>query len=107
MPTSANQNFSTANGDKINGTISGYYSQAVTGLGESIDGVQSQLTDQTTVQQMVQQQRDSVSGVNQDEEMTNLLVYQRAYQAQANVMNTVNTCLDEVINGLFGSPVSG
>jgi len=101
-----NQNFSTSNGDLINGTIGGYYSQGVTGIGESIDGVQSQLTDQTAVQNMVQQQQSSVSGVNQDEELTNLMTYQSAFQAQARVMTTLDDCLDMVCNGLFGASVS-
>jgi flagellar hook-associated protein 1 len=101
-----NQTFSTANGDQINGTISGYYSSAVTGIGEAIDGAQSQLTDQTAVQNMVEQQRSSVSGVNEDDELTNLMTYQSAFQAQARVMNTVNDLLDIVINGLFGASVS-
>ena len=101
-----NQNFSTANGDQINGTIGGFYSQAVTGIGESIDGAQSQLTDQTAVQNMVTQQRDSVSGVNQDDELTKLMTYQRAFQAQSQVMNIVNNMLDVVCNGLFGASIA-
>jgi len=101
-----NKNFSTASGDQIDGTIGGFYSQAVTGIGESIDGAQSQLTDQTAVQSMVEQQRDSVSGVNQDDELTNLMTYQSAFQAQARVMNTVNDLLDVICNGLFGSPTN-
>lgn len=105
MANVATQTFSTANGDTINGTITSYYTQAVTGLGESLNAVTNQLTDQTAVQQLVQQQRDAVSGVNQDEELTNLMAYQRAFQAQARVMNTVNDCLDMVCNGLFGASV--
>jgi flagellar hook-associated protein 1 FlgK len=101
-----NQTFSTSGGALINGTIGGYYSSAVSGIGESIDGVQSQLTDQTAVQNMVQQQRDSVSGVNEDEELTNLMSYQRAFQAQSQVINTVNNCLDVVVNGLFGASIA-
>jgi len=100
------QTYSTSNGDLINGTIGGFYSQAVTGIGESVDGVESQLTDQTAVQSMVEQQRNSVSGVNQDEELTNLMTYQSAYQAQARVMTTVDDCLDIICNGLFGASVS-
>jgi len=100
------QTFSTANGDQVNGTIGGFYSSAVTGIGESIDGVESQLTDQTAVQNLVEQQRSSVSGVNQDDELTNLMTYQSAFQAQARVMNTVNDLLDVVCNGLFGAPTN-
>jgi len=101
-----NQTFSTSTGGLINGTIGGFYAQAVTGIGESLSGAQTQLTDQTAVQSMVEQQRNSVSGVNQDEELTNLMTYQSAFQAQARVMNTVNDCLDIVCNGLFGAAVS-
>ncbi len=42
--------------------------------------------------------RDGRSAVSLDEEMTNLVQYQRAYQASARVLNTVTTILDTVIN---------
>ncbi len=38
------------------------------------------------------------SGVNLDEEMTNLLQYQRSYQASARVVTTVDSILDTLIN---------
>jgi len=43
-------------------------------------------------------QRQSVSGVNLDEEAANLLRYQQAYQASAQVIRTAN----EVFNMLIG-----
>jgi flagellar hook-associated protein 1 FlgK len=48
--------------------------------------------------------RDSVSGVSVDEEMTNLLMFQRAYEGAARVMTTVDQTLDTLINrtGLVG-----
>ena len=42
--------------------------------------------------------KDSESGVSLDEEMTNLIQYQRAYQASARVLNTITTVLDTIIN---------
>ena len=42
-------------------------------------------------------QRDAVSGVNLDEEMTNLLKYQRSYQASAQVIATA----DALFQGLL------
>jgi flagellar hook-associated protein 1 FlgK len=42
--------------------------------------------------------RDGQSAVSLDEEMTNLVQYQRAYQASARVLNTVTTVLDTVLN---------
>jgi flagellar hook-associated protein 1 FlgK len=38
------------------------------------------------------------SGVNLDEEMTNMLQYQRAYQAAARVVTTVDEMLDTLVN---------
>jgi flagellar hook-associated protein 1 FlgK len=95
-----NTSFSTANGDQINGTISGYLASGVSGFGASLSSVTSQLDDQNTVQQMVESQRDSVSGVNEDDEMTDLMKYQRAFQASSQVINIVDNLLDVVVNGL-------
>lgn len=48
--------------------------------------------------------RASVSGVNLDEELTMLLQYQRAYEASARVMTSVDEMLDVLINrtGIVG-----
>ena len=43
-------------------------------------------------------QRSSISGVNLDEEMTNLMQYQKAYQASAELITTVNQMLETVIS---------
>jgi flagellar hook-associated protein 1 FlgK len=44
------------------------------------------------------------AGVNLDEEMTNMLQYQRAYQAAARVVTTVDEMLDTLVNrtGMVG-----
>lgn len=41
--------------------------------------------------------RESVSGVNLDEEAANLIRFQQAYQAAARVMGIANTLFDEVL----------
>jgi flagellar hook-associated protein 1 FlgK len=38
------------------------------------------------------------SGVNLDEEMTGMLMFQRAYQASARVITTVDEMLDTLVN---------
>ena len=40
----------------------------------------------------------SASGVDLDEETSNLIVYQHAYQASARVISTINDILDTLIN---------
>lgn len=42
--------------------------------------------------------RDSYSGVSLDEELTNLVMYQRSYQASAKLVTTVTEMMDTVIN---------
>jgi flagellar hook-associated protein 1 FlgK len=59
---------------------------------------------QTNVTEQVDSSRESTSGVNLDEEMTNLLTYQRGYEAASRVLTTVDSMLDQLINrtGLVG-----
>jgi flagellar hook-associated protein 1 FlgK len=81
-----------------NQTFTQNYSRVVAKLGADLSATNTQITDQNAVAQMVKTQRDSVSAVSIDEEMTDLLKYQRAYQASAQVVNTVNTMLETVLN---------
>jgi flagellar hook-associated protein 1 FlgK len=46
----------------------------------------------------VENRRQSVSGVALDEEMTNLVRFQRAYQASSRAMSTLDEMLDVLIN---------
>ena len=41
--------------------------------------------------------RDSVSGVDLNDEATNLMVYQKAYAAACRLMTTLNTALDSLL----------
>jgi flagellar hook-associated protein 1 len=78
-------------------------------LGEGIRNILSQLGSQTrntmnlaeTYQnglKLVSDQRQAVSGVNMDEELSNLISYQRAYEAAARVVTIVDEMLDTIIN---------
>jgi flagellar hook-associated protein 1 FlgK len=67
-------------------------------------GVDSQTTQQrAAIQQQttdsVDDQRDSNASVNTDEEMVNLVQYQRAYEASARVMTAIDEMLNTLING--------
>ena len=59
---------------------------------------------QANVVQQVDASREAESGVNLDEEMTNLLTYQRGYEAASRVLTTIDSMLDQLINrtGLVG-----
>ncbi|HKB91219.1 MAG TPA: flagellar hook-associated protein FlgK [Opitutaceae bacterium] len=96
----ATKTFSTSSGDAINGTLTNFYSGAVTSLGQTISTVNTNVTDQTTVEKLVRNQRDSVSGVSLDEEMANMLKYQRSFEASSRVFNMTDQLLDTVVNKL-------
>lgn len=82
----------------LNGlTFSGSYDQTVAGLGNALQTANDQVTNQTTVTNMLQTQRSSVSGVNVDEEMTNLMTFQRAYEASAQLVTTVNQLMSDTL----------
>jgi flagellar hook-associated protein 1 len=73
------------------------YSQVVTGLGNALSNANDQVANQQAVNSMLAQQRDSVSGVSLEEEMTNLMTFQKAYQASAQIISTVNLMLQSLI----------
>ncbi|MDB6054763.1 MAG: Flagellar hook-associated protein FlgK [Verrucomicrobiales bacterium] len=79
-------------------TVEQDYSGAVTLFGQSLATVNSQIANQDVVDQMLARQRDSISGVSVDEEMTDLIKYQKAFQASAKLISTVDEMLDTVIN---------
>jgi flagellar hook-associated protein 1 FlgK len=87
----------TSQADLGNQTFSESYNSTITALGSSLNTVNTQLTDQQSVQTMLQNERSSVSGVSIDEEMTNLITYQRAYQASAELVTTVNQMLSSLV----------
>jgi flagellar hook-associated protein 1 FlgK len=80
-----------------NQTFSQSYSQTVAGFGTSLATVNDQVASNATVMQMLGNQRAAVSGVSLDEEMTSLMQYQKAYQASAELITTVNAMLATVI----------
>ena len=53
-----------------------------------------------TLRLSVDQRRESVSGVSLDEEMSNLIQYQHAYNAAARTITMVDEMLDRIINGM-------
>jgi flagellar hook-associated protein 1 FlgK len=74
------------------------YRQMITQLGVDTATATSRDTTQQSVTQSVDNARSQVSGVNLDEEMTNLVAYQHAYEAAARFMTSIDSILDTLIN---------
>ena len=74
------------------------YGQTVATLGQALNGTNTQLSNQQIVESMLLRQRDSVSGVSIDEEMTDLIKYQRAFEASARMITTIDELLQTVLD---------
>ncbi|MHB9024213.1 MAG: flagellar hook-associated protein FlgK [Armatimonadota bacterium] len=69
-------------------------------VGTATRTAQTNLQASTALQNQVQVQQQAVSGVSLDEEMANLLVYQRAYDASARVLSIADQMLQTLLERL-------
>ena len=75
-----------------------YYSGIVFNVGNAASNANAEQSASNLVLQQLNDQRSSVSGVSLDEEAANLMRYQQAYAASAQVVSTINSMLETVIN---------
>jgi flagellar hook-associated protein 1 FlgK len=82
------------------GTISSFYEGVIGRLG--VDSKQAiRLNDNSALLlQSVNENRQSVSSVSLDEEMTNMIKFQQAYNSSARMITVVDEMLDKIINGM-------
>lgn len=77
---------------------SGWLAAEVARVGQATAQAEDIAAASTQVQAQIQAQRDSISGVSLNEELTNLLRYQYAFQAAARVINVADSVLSELVN---------
>lgn len=77
-----------------------YFKDIVSSVGVKGQETKNKVKTQTHVLSVIIESKISVSGVSEDEEMTNLIQFQHSYQANAKVIATIDELLDVVINGL-------
>ena len=83
----------------LNGmNASEHYGNTISQFGQNMSLNNTQLNDQMAVQTMLLKQRDSVSGVSIDEEVANLIIFQRAFQASARLITTMDQLMSDVLN---------
>lgn len=83
--------------DQPSSTLLEGYSKMASGVGLYTYGTQIKLDAQTDVLDQVSQRVESMSGVNLDEEAANLMRFQQAYQAAAQMIQVSNTLFDTLI----------
>jgi flagellar hook-associated protein 1 FlgK len=74
------------------------YRSLITDLGVESAVAKRNVDIQGVISAQVDAAKDSVSGVNLDEEMTNMLQFQHAYSAAARMITAIDESLDQLIN---------
>lgn len=78
-------------------TFSSFYSSLVSKVGLDVQSSKTTVTQDEAFTKQLSTLRESNSGVSLDEELTNLIKYQRSYQASAKLITTATEMLDIVI----------
>lgn len=81
-------------------TLGQYYGQTVSQMGVDTQTATTGTTAQTNLSKNIDKVRQSVDGINIDEETQNLIKFQNAYQATARTINVLDQMLSTVINSL-------
>ena len=74
-----------------------FYGNMIFAVGSDVANGSSDLNASQLILQKLQDQRGSISGVSLDEEAVNMILFQRAYDASARIVQTVSEMLDTVI----------
>jgi flagellar hook-associated protein 1 FlgK len=80
------------------GTLDDYYRSFVANLGINSQESGRMVENGQSYVDLIEQHRQSVSGVSLDEEATNMVKFQRAYEAAARIISVFDQMLDTLIN---------
>jgi flagellar hook-associated protein 1 FlgK len=86
--------------DLIDGSFNAFFNKTVTTVAQQLSSANTRLEDQQLSEEMAINNRDQYSGVSQDEEITDMMKFQRSFQASARHINVIDTLLEQVVNRL-------
>lgn len=101
--TASNGDVATSIADLVNtkdstgNTIVDNYTSLISNIGSDTQYATNQADSYSTLLTQLNTQKSSYSGVSLDEEMTNVIQYQRSYEACAKVITTANAMLETLI----------
>ncbi|WP_196590694.1 flagellar hook-associated protein FlgK [Pectinatus frisingensis] len=102
IKTAAGMLDSSGNATKFSSTenlsLNDYYDNSMAKLGDDSSNVDDYVTKTTSTLTQLDNARQSVSGVNWNEELTNMIKFQQGYSACARVLTTMDQMLDKLIN---------
>jgi flagellar hook-associated protein 1 FlgK len=82
------------------GTFDGYYRVVISQIGVQGQEAMRQMELHDDILEQIDSRRQSTSGVSLDEELSNMITFQHAYNAAARAMTTFDEMLDKIINGM-------
>ena len=77
-----------------------FYEAFIASLGSQAQRSETMLKNQNTLLTQIDNQRQSVMGVNIDEEMMDIIKFQQAFNAISRYITTIDEMLDRIINGM-------
>lgn len=86
--------------DGLSTDLNGFYQSLISWVSTEGETAGSSYDTQSTLVQQVDSQRQSISSVSLEEEMSKMITYQNAYNACAKVLSTVDSLLEELIQDL-------
>ena len=86
-----------ARGKATSATLQDYLNGLCARVGQDASSVSTSATYAATLAEDLYTQRESVSGVSIDEEMTRILQYQQGYSAAAKLIQTASEMFDTIL----------
>lgn len=88
----------------VSTTVDGYYQAVVSKVGVDADQAFRMQLVQQGVTDATQNRREAVGGVNMDEELSDMVKYQKSYNAAARMITTLDDMLETIVSkmGLVG-----
>lgn len=74
-----------------------YYTSMLSAIGSELQQTELMRGSQQMIVDQIRNQKESVSGVSLDEEMTKLIQYEQAYEAAVRVINTVDEMMETLL----------
>lgn len=79
-------------------TITGYMNQITSNVSVVVADAKSRADYAETITNQIQELKSSISGVNMNEELSLMLIYQNSFQASARIVNVVNDLFDTLLS---------
>ncbi len=79
-------------------TVSQFYNRFVSSIGSAVTSATAASNGAELILSQLYAQRESVSGVSLDEEMTNMIKFQRSFEAAARLVSTTDELMKTILN---------